>query len=62
MMIYWYACINYNFQMIAVFCLNEWKNAGAPPKIQVVELGPGKGSLAADMLRVSVGFPPKSWT
>jgi SAM-dependent MidA family methyltransferase len=40
-------------------CLTDcWKRAGAPPSAAYAELGPGRGTLAADALRVmrSAGF------
>ncbi|XP_075993394.1 protein arginine methyltransferase NDUFAF7, mitochondrial [Genypterus blacodes] len=39
-------------ELVGVWALSEWMAAGRPGKLQLVELGPGKGSLASDVLRV----------
>ncbi|XP_045917535.1 protein arginine methyltransferase NDUFAF7, mitochondrial isoform X3 [Micropterus dolomieu] len=39
-------------ELLGVWIISEWMGAGGPKQLQLVELGPGKGSLAADVLRV----------
>ncbi|KAM4528675.1 protein arginine methyltransferase NDUFAF7, mitochondrial isoform 2-T2 [Fundulus diaphanus] len=39
-------------ELFGVWVVSEWMGAGRPKRLQLVELGPGKGSLAADILRV----------
>ncbi|XP_028252342.1 protein arginine methyltransferase NDUFAF7, mitochondrial [Parambassis ranga] len=39
-------------ELVGVWIISEWMGAGRPKQLQLVELGPGKGSLAADVLRV----------
>ncbi len=44
-------------QLFAVWVLADWMAAGKPGKCQLVELGPGRGTLASDMIRVGLYVP-----
>ena len=43
-------------EMIAIWCVAFWEHLGKPKKIQIVELGPGDGSLCKDLLRIFKNF------
>ena len=39
-------------EMVGLWCADLWQRAGRPDRIAYVELGPGRGTLAKDALRV----------
>ncbi|KPP78614.1 NADH dehydrogenase-like [Scleropages formosus] len=39
-------------ELLGIWCVSEWMAAGKPRRFQLVELGPGRGSLVSDVLRV----------
>ena len=40
-------------EIVGAWLVHAWRMAGAPAPIRLVELGPGRGTLMADMLRVA---------
>jgi SAM-dependent MidA family methyltransferase len=44
-------------ELIGAWAANVWQQMGSPPKAHLVELGPGRGTLMADLLRVAKTLP-----
>ena len=44
-------------ELIGLAFLDHWQRAGMPPAIRLVELGPGRGTLMADLLRAAALRP-----
>ena len=40
-------------ELIGLWCVDAWEQAGAPDPFLLVELGPGRGTLMADALRAA---------
>ena len=45
-------------ETVAVWIINEWMKMGSPTQFQLVELGPGKGTLITDILRTIAKLEP----
>jgi hypothetical protein len=45
-------------QMVGIWCVVAWQQLGCPSQLQLVELGPGRGTLMADLLRGTAAFKP----
>jgi NADH dehydrogenase [ubiquinone] 1 alpha subcomplex assembly factor 7 len=44
-------------EIIGLWCAVTWQRAGCPAPVNLVELGPGRGSLMADALRAALAVP-----
>jgi len=44
-------------ELIGLWMVNCWQEMGAPDRVHLVELGPGRGTLMADMLRAAKRLP-----
>ena len=44
-------------EMIGVWCMEVWQALGSPASFNLVEIGPGRGTLMRDLLRVSDALP-----
>lgn len=43
-------------QMVGIWCVAAWEQMGRPRRLRLVELGPGRGTLMADLLRGTAPF------
>ena len=43
-------------QMVGIWCVWMWQELGRPQQLRLVELGPGRGTLMADLLRSTAAF------
>lgn len=46
--------IAFMIQLVGVWLISQWMKAGESRKLRIVELGPGRGTLMDDLLRVCV--------
>ncbi|KAG5650323.1 hypothetical protein H0H81_012620 [Sphagnurus paluster] len=46
-------------ELVAIWFLAQWQSAGSPSAIRLVELGPGRGTLMADVVRVITNLTAK---
>ncbi|GAA5893119.1 class I SAM-dependent methyltransferase [Sporobolomyces salmoneus] len=47
-------------ELLGIWYVTQWLQQGAPKKVRVVELGPGRGTLLADVLRTFKSLPAHS--
>lgn len=45
-------------ELIGLWCALVWQSMGAPPRLVLAEMGPGRGTLMADLLRAAKALPP----
>lgn len=43
-------------KMVGVWCAHMWEQLGKPPRLKLVEFGPGRGSLMAHFLQATLPF------
>jgi SAM-dependent MidA family methyltransferase len=45
-------------ELLGLWAASVWKSIGSPPMLRLVELGPGRGTMMADVLRAVRVLPP----
>jgi NADH dehydrogenase [ubiquinone] 1 alpha subcomplex assembly factor 7 len=45
-------------ELIGLWCAHTWAAMGSPERVNLVELGPGRGTLMRDALRAAAMLPP----
>ncbi|MDB5519318.1 MAG: hypothetical protein JWQ17_6076 [Tardiphaga sp.] len=45
-------------ELLGLWAASVWKAMGSPPQIQLIELGPGRGTMMVDALRALRVLPP----
>jgi NADH dehydrogenase [ubiquinone] 1 alpha subcomplex assembly factor 7 len=43
-------------ELLGLWCVRMWENLGSPKKLNLIEFGPGKGTLMSDMLKAFKKF------
>ena len=49
-------------EMLGIFLVHAWQRHGSPEHARLVEIGPGRGTMMADMLRVIARLAPELYT
>src|SRR5579864_4757983 len=44
-------------ELLGLWAAEAWERLGAPPRVQLVELGPGDGTMMRDVLRAARAAP-----
>src|SRR5690349_4769548 len=44
-------------ELIGAWCADQWRGLGCPERVILAELGPGRGTLMADLLRAAAALP-----
>eukprot|EP01052_Picozoa_sp_SAG31_P048722 SAG31_NODE_10326_length_1153_cov_1.853890_2_plen_87_part_00 len=44
-------------ELLGLWCVAAWQQAGKPESVRLCELGPGQGTMLRDILRTAAQFP-----
>ena len=47
--------------MVGIWAVHTWMQMGKPARLNLVEMGPGRGTLMADLIRGTAGAVTKVW-